>query len=70
MIDLPERFHLPVSGHWTPEQALAVFALLNELTEAIWQRYQTDLLPLVDPQLNADTDPQLDLLGPDDDLPF
>ena len=36
MIQLPERFHLPVPEHWTPQQALAVFALLNELTDAIW----------------------------------
>jgi hypothetical protein len=30
----------------------------------------TDLLPLIDPALNTDTDPQLDLFGPDDELPF
>ena len=68
MIELPQRFHLP--EHWTPEQALAVFALLNALTEAIWQRYEPELLPLIDPLLNTDTDPQLDLFDPDDELPF
>ena len=70
MIELPERFHLPVPEHWTPEQALAVFALLNGLTEAIWQRCEAELLPLIDPLLNTDTDPQLDLFDPDDELPF
>ena len=70
MIQLPERFHLPVPEHWTPQQALAVFALLNELTDAIWRRYEADLLPLIDPALNTDTNPQLDLFGPDDELPF
>ena len=70
MIQLPERFHFPVPEHWTPEQALAVFALLNALTEAIWQRYEAELLPLIDPLLNTDTDPQLDLFDPDDELPF
>jgi hypothetical protein len=70
MIELPQRFHLPVPEHWTPQQALAVFALLNELTETIWQRYQPELLPLIDPALNTDTDPQLDLFDPDDELPF
>jgi len=70
MIQLPERFHLPVPEHWTPQQALAVLALLNELADAIWHRYQSDLLPLVDPTLNADADPQLDLFGFDDTLPF
>lgn len=70
MIQLPERFHFPVPEHWTPEQALAVFALLNALTEAIWQRYEAELLPLIDPRLNTDTDPQLDLFDPNDELPF
>jgi hypothetical protein len=70
MSRLPERFVFPLPAHWTPQQALAVFALLHELTDAIWYRYEADLLPLVDPVLNTDTDPQLDLFGPDDDLPF
>jgi hypothetical protein len=70
MSRLPERFVFPLPEHWTPQQALAVFALLHELTDAIWCRYEADLLPLVDPVLNTDTDPQLDLFGPDDDLPF
>jgi hypothetical protein len=70
MIQLPERFHLPVPEHWTPQQALAVFALLNELADAIWRRYEPDLLPLVDPLLNTDSDPQLDLFDPEDALPF
>jgi hypothetical protein len=70
MIPLPERFHLPVPEHWTPEQALAVFALLNALTEAIWHRYEPELLALIDPLLNTDTDPQIDLFDPDDERPF
>jgi hypothetical protein len=70
MIQLPQRFHLPVPEHWTPQQALAVFALLHDLSTAVWQRYETDLLPLIDPAPNTDTDPQLDLFGPDDELPF
>jgi hypothetical protein len=70
MIRLPDRFHLPVPEHWTPEQALAVFALLNEMADVIWRRYESDLLPLVDPTLNADLDPQLDLFSFDDTLPF
>jgi hypothetical protein len=70
MIQVPERFHLPVPEHWTPHQALAVFALPNELADAIWHRYEADLLPLVDPLLNTDTDPQLALFDPADELPF
>jgi hypothetical protein len=70
MSRLPERFRLPAPEHWTPEQALAVFALLDALADTIWQRYEADLLPPVDPALNVDTDPQLDPFDPDDPLPF
>ena len=34
-----------VQDDWTPEQALAVIELLDDLREVIWQRYQ---LPLQD----------------------
>ena len=34
-----------VQGDWTPEQALAVIELLDDLREVIWQSYQ---LPLQD----------------------
>lgn len=34
-----------IQDDWTPEQALAVIELLDDLREVIWQRYQ---LPLQD----------------------
>jgi hypothetical protein len=39
-----------------PEQALAVVALLNDLADAIWHHYEAELLPLIDPALNTDTE--------------
>jgi hypothetical protein len=38
--------HHPVlcSCHWTPEQALAVLELLDELRELIWSHYDMQLL--------------------------
>jgi hypothetical protein len=70
MTTLAERFTFLLPDDWTPEQALAVYALLNELTDAIWRRYDLALLPLIDPEFNADTDLQPDLFAPDDPLPF
>ena len=55
---------------WTPEQALAIFDLLTDLTNAIWQSYQPELLSLVDPRFHTDPDRQPDLFDPDDALPF
>jgi hypothetical protein len=39
-----------VPAHWSPEQALAVFELLDDLREQIWQHYQLQLLELLHEQ--------------------
>ena len=44
-----ERFTITLPDTWTPEQALAIFELLNDVTDAIWQSYQPALLSLADP---------------------
>jgi hypothetical protein len=36
---LPLTIALQIPTYWTPEQALAVFQLVDELREAIWQCY-------------------------------
>ena len=41
-------FLLP--AHWSPEQALAVFELLDDLREQIWHHYQLQLLELLHEQ--------------------
>jgi len=38
---------LQVPEDWTPHEALAVYAYLNQAAEAVWERYEVELLPLV-----------------------
>jgi len=47
---------LELPDDWSPEQALAVRELLNELTDRIWARYE---IPLVEP-IRADLHPEHD----------
>ena len=69
MIQLPERFHLPVPEHWTPEQALAVHEALEVLGNALWRVYGTQIQQRLFEEQGVDTS-QLDLFDPDDPLPF
>ncbi|MEA3273952.1 MAG: hypothetical protein U9Q81_01350 [Pseudomonadota bacterium] len=62
--------HLQVPDDWTPEEALTVYEWINQMAEAIWDRYEVDLLPLVTPEPSADDSTQPDLFDPDDQLPF
>jgi len=39
-----------IPRHWTPEQALAVFDLLDELKERIWTLYSVQLQDLLQEQ--------------------
>ena len=61
---------LEVPQDWTPEQALSVYEYLNQVAEAIWDRYEVDLLPLITPDPTPAHTQQLDLFDPDDALPF
>jgi hypothetical protein len=70
MSTLASRFTLPLPDHWTPEQALAVYDLLNDLAEAIWNRYEIDLLALIVPELDENPAAQSDLFDCDDSTPF
>jgi hypothetical protein len=38
---------LAIPAYWTPEEALAVFELVDDLRERIWSIYQTDLQKLM-----------------------
>lgn len=42
-----------IQDDWTPEQALAVIELLDDLREVIWQRYQLPLQGLLRKQRSA-----------------
>jgi hypothetical protein len=61
------RFHLPQD--LPPTTALALFDLLSDLTDALWQQYQTELVELIMDDLNAfpATQQTFDF---NDDLPF
>ena len=43
MSTLYRRITLQLPDHWTPEQALAVYDLLSDLVDAIWNRYEIPL---------------------------
>jgi hypothetical protein len=57
---------------WSPEQALAVYDFLTDLQQRIWDRYELALYALLRPdpdQPDLDDEP-LDLLIPEDEIPF
>ena len=70
MSTLASRFTLRLPDDWTPEQALAVYELLSELAETIWNHYEIPLLELLAPELDQDDASQPDLLDFDDQIPF
>ncbi len=53
----------------SPALALALFELLQNLTDALWQQYQSDLVELIMEERNQVPASQL-VLDFDDDLPF
>ncbi|MDZ7751320.1 MAG: hypothetical protein U5S82_16930 [Gammaproteobacteria bacterium] len=56
--------HPPIPDDWTPEQALAVYDFIDELRDAIWSRYDRQLVELM--QQDRITTFEVD----DDDLIF
>jgi len=59
-----------IPDYWSPEQALAIYELLGNLQQRIWDRYELQLLELLGPDLNEGDDNQLDLFEFDDEIPF
>ncbi len=53
----------------SPPVALALFEVLRDLTDALWQQYETDLLELIMQERNQFPASQ-QVLDFDDDLPF
>jgi hypothetical protein len=64
------RLTLNLPDDWTPEQALAVYELLTELAEIVWNHYEIPLIELLSPELNEDDASQPELFDFDDQLPF
>ena len=61
---------LQLPDDWTPEQALAVYELLHELAETIWNRYEIPLIELLAPPCNDHDPAQPELFDFDDPLSF
>jgi hypothetical protein len=57
---LPLTISLQIPTYWTPEQAFAVFDLVNDLRDAIWQCYGPQLLDEYRDQLQPAPINQLD----------
>ncbi len=56
---------------WSPEQALAVWVLLNEMADRIRACHEVELVELIRVDLEHEHhDNQLDLFDPDDTIPF
>jgi hypothetical protein len=51
---LPLTISLQISTYWTPEQAFAVFELVDDLRDAIWQCYNIQLIDEFRDQLKPD----------------
>ena len=56
---------LAIPTYWTPEQAIAVFEIIDDLRDQIWSIYHTDLQQMI--RMQRQPAPPLEL---DDDLPF
>jgi hypothetical protein len=65
MTTLPFTFPEDLS----PPVALALFEVLQEMTDALWQQYETDLVELIMDELNASPASQ-QTFDFNDDLPF
>ncbi|HEY0309431.1 MAG TPA: hypothetical protein VGB94_14810 [Acidobacteriaceae bacterium] len=48
---------LLISAEWTPEQAWAVFELLDDLRDAIWNHYGPDIQDIARGQQTSEKDP-------------
>jgi hypothetical protein len=70
MSPLPTPFTVAIPDHWTAEQALAVFELLNELTDTLWNRHCIAITELLASELCQRDTSQLDLFDFDDSVPF
>ena len=66
----PEHVTLRLPDYWTPEQALAVYELLKDLTDLIWHRYDLVLIEQLRGELDEDDSAQPHLLDFDDPLNF
>jgi len=62
------HFTLQLLDYWTPQQAEAVFEFLNELSEAVWVRYELPLMERLRSEIFLLETAQQDLFDDDDPL--
>jgi hypothetical protein len=58
-----------IPDDWSPQQALAVIELLEDLRHIIWERYQLQLHELLQEQRGTNVASESDSIG-ESDLPF
>jgi len=68
MSSLRELISWELPAHWTPAQALAVHEALEAFSEALFAYYGAQMQALIAEETGRND--QLELLGPDDPLPF
>jgi hypothetical protein len=61
---------LQLPADWTPEQALAVYDWLSELSAMVWRHYETPMRDLLEAEPERRDPAQQDLFGFDDPIPF
>lgn len=61
------KFQLPQD--LPPQTAMALFDLLSELIDAIWEQYEPGLVELITEEINLQPDPQ-QTFDFNDDIPF
>jgi hypothetical protein len=59
-----------IPAYWTPEQALAVFELLDDLRDAVWNHYSMQLLDEARQQATTTAVELSSDQHESDDLPF
>jgi flavoprotein len=64
----PHAVPIALPTYWTPEQAIAVFELVDDLRETIWSIYQTHLQDLTRQQRQSPVIGRFEI--DDHDLPF
>ena len=69
-VGLPSAIRFDIPAYWTPEQALAVYELLNDLRDAILNHYGAPLSELIREQYSPANGPEAPPLPYDDELPF
>lgn len=67
---LRDDYLIQLPSDWTPEQALAIYDWLSELSAVIWRHYETPMRDLLASEPERRDPAQQDLFGFDDPIPF